>query len=57
MKYINYITHRIVVVVELFLANDTDIIDLLMRSFHKDYTLFFNVYARDIKYYSIPPCY
>ena len=29
-------------VVELFRTNDTDIIDLLMRSFHKDYTLHFN---------------
>ena len=27
-------------VVELFQSNDTDIIDLLMRSFHKDYTLY-----------------
>ena len=31
--------------VELFQSNDSDIIDLLMRSFHKDYTLHFNVHT------------
>ena len=34
--------------VELFQSNDSDIIDLLMRSFHKDYTLHFNVYTHFI---------